>query len=132
MGALRWGHRAGRPPRKQQGEPLFQGRHSWRSVRTMAADYYSVLGVPRDASKQNIKGAYRRLARKVLPHAPAPAPDRVSLILPLTPLTFPVMTETAFELPAASVGAGKLLQAHGTVGNLVRALQPISGVLPYR
>lgn len=33
----------------------------------MARDYYSVLGVPRDAGKEDIKQAYRRLARQYHP-----------------------------------------------------------------
>lgn len=32
----------------------------------MAADYYGVLGVPKSANKQDIKSAYRKLARKVM------------------------------------------------------------------
>jgi molecular chaperone DnaJ len=33
----------------------------------MPADYYEILGIPRDASKEDIKRAYRRLARKYHP-----------------------------------------------------------------
>lgn len=33
----------------------------------MAGDYYETLGIPRDASKEDIKRAYRRLARKYHP-----------------------------------------------------------------
>jgi hypothetical protein len=33
----------------------------------MAADYYEILGVSRDASKEDMKRAYRRLARKYHP-----------------------------------------------------------------
>lgn len=33
----------------------------------MAGDYYEILGVSRDASKEDVKGAFRRLARKYHP-----------------------------------------------------------------
>ena len=33
----------------------------------MAQDYYSILGVKRDASEKEIRSAYRKLARKLHP-----------------------------------------------------------------
>lgn len=41
----------------------------------MPADYYEVLGVPRDASSEDIKRAFRRLARELHPDANPDSPE---------------------------------------------------------
>ena len=41
----------------------------------MPADYYEVLGVPRDASNEDIKRAFRRLARELHPDANPDSPE---------------------------------------------------------
>ena len=46
---------------------IFSGRKQLRSliVRAAGTDYYSTLNVSKNATLQEIKGAYRKLARKV-------------------------------------------------------------------
>ena len=44
----------------------------------MAADHYSILGVPRDATTQDIKRAFRRIARECHPDIAGDDPDKVA------------------------------------------------------
>jgi molecular chaperone DnaJ len=55
-------------PRQRRAAPHGGGaRGRGRTVLVRAADYYDVLGVPRNADKKAIKQAYRSKARKYHP-----------------------------------------------------------------
>src|SRR5215471_3497489 len=49
---------------KARGRPDITG---YNETRMKYKDYYAVMGVARDASPEQIKGAYRKLARKYHP-----------------------------------------------------------------
>lgn len=49
-----------------KSNPRFS-KNRFGTVLAASGDYYSTLGVPKSASSKEIKAAYRRLARQVLP-----------------------------------------------------------------
>ena len=66
-------------------------------------DYYTILGVPRDASVSAIKRAFRRLARKNRPES-GPVPEtlaelKAAGLLDATPPPFPIASSDAEEDP---------------------------------
>lgn len=54
-------------PKLPYGPHPYRRKRLPREVVSMATDYYEVLGVSKSASKQDIKGAYRKLARQYHP-----------------------------------------------------------------
>ena len=47
--------------------PIDDGVPRIKGAGVMAQDYYSILGVKRDATEKDIRSAYRKLARKYHP-----------------------------------------------------------------
>ena len=99
----------------------------------MARDYYDVLGIPRDATTEQVQQAYRKLARKHHPdvNKDPGAEDRFKEVneaytssrtpRPANATTASVRTSDAFPRTTTS---GRLLQQEGSAGSAAPADPP--------
>jgi len=47
--------------------PSYQARFFSEAIKTKKKDYYAILGIPRNATEDDVKKAYRNLAKKYHP-----------------------------------------------------------------